>query len=101
MSNISLNDDVNRIVKRPRISKAKKITRARDINIPSATGVGEGSSGATASGAGIASPLVEVSRTVTPVTIWDVTNMVTITFDVADKITMTDANGREVVFDYA
>lgn len=101
MSNRSLNDDVNRIVKRPRISKAKKITRARGINIPASVGVGVGSEETASGGAGIASPLTEVSRTVAPMTIWDVTGMVGITFNVADKITMVDANEREVVFDYA
>jgi hypothetical protein len=50
---------------------------------------------------GIVSPLTEVSRVTTPVTIWDDTNQWSVTVDVATQITMTDANGTEFVFDYA
>lgn len=49
---------------------------------------------------GIVSPLTEVSRVTTPVTIFDDTGTWSVTVDVATQITMTDANGTEFVFNY-
>jgi hypothetical protein len=50
---------------------------------------------------GITSPLTEIGRVTTQVTIFDPTDTWSIVVDVATQITMTDANGTEFVFNFA
>lgn len=50
---------------------------------------------------GIKSPLTEVSRTETDVTITVPSGTTSITFSVASQIVMTDANGVQVIFNYS
>lgn len=50
---------------------------------------------------GLVSPLTEVSRVTSPVTILDATGDWSVTVDVATQITMTDANGTTIIFNYA
>jgi len=79
-------------------------TRKPGSNKPIRSGKGKGDKLATGGfpSAGISSPFTEVedSREYTPITIYDVTGLVALTFDVATKITMTDAGGDAAVFDY-
>lgn len=58
-------------------------------------------SGSASGGAGIDSPLTEISRVSAPVLLTDSTGLLSVSFDVASQVTMKDKGGREVVFVYA
>lgn len=82
-----------------RASRRGRTTRETREEIPADTGVGTGAS--SSGGSGIDSPLTEQSRTIKPVTVYDATGLIAVTFNVADKVAMKDKSRREVVFDYA
>ena len=101
MSNRGLEDDVNVIVKRPRIVKRPPTIRRAGIRPAQVFNVGvglavedEGSSG------GIDSPLTEVSRVSLGLTVYDATGLIAVSFNTAREVLMTDANEREVNFIY-
>lgn len=101
MSDKSLQDDVNRVVRRKGITKRDPIVRANRVSTPAVVGVGSASEEGSGSGSGIDSPLTETSRTTQPIVLKDSTGVLSVTFDVASQVTMKDKSGREVVFVYA
>jgi hypothetical protein len=71
------------------------------VPIPAVRGSADYVAPASSGGAGIASPLTEQSRETQTLTLTSDDNTVEIDAQRITKVTMLDANGREVVFIYA
>lgn len=99
MSNIKLNKDVNKIVQRPRITKSPKIVKAQRINQPASTGRGA-LSASDSDSSGIDSPLTEMSRVEETFDLFDDFNVWSVNIINITQLTMEDASGREVVFNF-
>lgn len=97
----SIRRDLNRLIsgRSRKLSKTNK-TREQRETLPATVGLGELSEKASGGGSGIDSPLTEQSRTTSSITLYDASGLIAVSFNVANKITMKDAGGRVVVFDY-
>ena len=71
------------------------------VAIPAVRGSADYVEPASTGGTGIASPLTEQSRETQTLTLYSDDNTVEIDAEQITKVTMLDANGREVVFIYA
>lgn len=74
---------------------------AAKVAIPAARGSADYVEPSAGGGSGIASPLTEQSRETQTLTLYSDDNTVEIDAEQITKVTMLDANGREVVFIYA
>lgn len=96
---MSIKEDINKLTdNEDAVSKLPEQVPAQTIG--PALGVANFDNGENEDGSGIDSPLTETGRTEVEVEIFDEFNIWSIKVKVATSITMTDANDRQVVFEY-
>lgn len=96
---MTIKEDINKLTdNETTVSKLPEQVPAQTIG--SALGVASFDNGENEDGSGIDSPLTEAARTEVEVEVFDEFNVWSIKVKVATSVTMTDANDRQVVFEY-